>query len=125
MWLKEAQLNAGSAETNAFPKAKAAFGNKGNTFSSNSNFRGFSTDNRQKGETGLIGEVRSVTFNNDEDSIYRGPPLIDPKYSYECNPGYRKTDPALPIYKRAPLKLGYIGLDLVDFIEDILNNRQE
>jgi hypothetical protein len=33
-----------------------------------------------------------MNYYEEEDSVYRGPPLIVPKYSYEVVPEYRKVD---------------------------------
>ncbi len=62
----------------------------------------YSSDIREFNEQSFIGQAHKITIHEEEDSIYTGPPLIVPKYSYEVHPEYRQTDKSLPFYYRCP-----------------------
>lgn len=61
----------------------------------------------------------------EEDSIYRGEPILKPRYSYEVFPEYRKLESGMPFYQKVPAKIKCIVLDFKDYAADLVLNRQE
>lgn len=55
-----------------------------------------------------------------ENSRYEGAPLFQPRIPYLFIPSPRKVDKSLPFLKRFGSKLKLIGLDLKDYLMDIV-----
>jgi hypothetical protein len=61
---------------------------------------------------------------HEEESLYKGDPIIVPRYSFHVTHSPSKPDPSLPFLKRFASKCVCITKDTKEYILDILFNRQ-
>jgi hypothetical protein len=59
----------------------------------------------------------------EEEALYRGPPLIEPKYAFHYQHSPSKPEPGLPFLKRLASKLQCMSHDTKEYIGDIIFRR--